>query len=201
MRKASLEPPNWPNSAWRNFKTAEELAMSQLLFADPDKCTGCQRCAYVCSAVKTGRFAPNKARIQINNFAHKGFSVPSICFQCPGAPCHKACPSEAISRNANDVVVVDAERCSGCGLCVTACPYGMIEHAEPHGQSVVHKCDTCGGDPACVKECFPGALLFQEKTPALVKLKGLQMKQRATQGSPAAKRRQLGKALLLLSRD
>lgn len=171
--------------------------MSQLLFADPDKCTGCNRCAYVCSAVKTGKFAPAKARIQINNFPHKGFSVPSICFQCPGAPCHKACPSDAISRNADDVVVVDAEKCTACGSCVTACPYGMIE-LDP--QDTARKCDYCGGDPACIKECFPGALVFQEKTPELIKLKGSQMKQRAVEGCPAEKRHQLGKALLSLSR-
>lgn len=172
--------------------------MNQTLFADPDKCTGCNRCSYVCSAVKTGRFAPSLARIQINNFPHKGFSAPSICFQCPSASCHKACPENAISRTAEDVVVVAAEKCTGCGLCVAACPYGMIELDE---QQIAYKCDYCGGDPACVKECFPGALVFQEKNPALVKLKGVQMKQRAKEGSPTAKRTQLGKALLLLSRE
>ncbi|NOY14128.1 MAG: 4Fe-4S dicluster domain-containing protein [Deltaproteobacteria bacterium] len=172
--------------------------MNKMLFADPDKCTGCNRCTYVCSAVKTGQFAPSRAHIQINNFPHKGFAAPSICFQCPGAPCHKACPANAISRNADDVVVVDAEKCTACGNCVTACPYGMIEQNE---QKVAYKCDCCDGDPACVKECFSGALVFQEKTPALVKIKGLQMKQRATEGLPAEKRHQLGKALLLLSRD
>ncbi len=171
--------------------------MIKQLFVDPDKCTGCNRCTYVCSAVHIGVFAPTQARIKVNNFPHKGFSAPSICFQCPSAPCHKACPEDAISRNADDVVVVDAEKCTGCGLCVTACPYGMIELVG----SVAAKCDYCGGDPACVKECFPGALVFQEKTPELVKIKGLQMKQRSNDGSPAEKRDRLGRAILLVSRD
>jgi Fe-S-cluster-containing hydrogenase component 2 len=172
--------------------------MSKQLFADPDKCSGCNRCSYVCSAMKTGRFEPTAARIKINNFPHKGFAVPSICFQCPGAPCHKACPADAIARNADDVVVVDAQKCTACGSCVAACPYGMIELAEG---STAAKCDYCGGDPACVKECFPKALVFEEKTPELIKLKGVQMKQRAVEGCPAVKRHQLGKALLSLSRE
>lgn len=172
--------------------------MKKELFADPDKCTGCNRCSYVCSAMKTGAFAPASARIKINNFPHRGFSAPSLCFQCPGAPCHKACPSDAISRNVDDVVVVAAEKCTACGNCVAACPYGMIELAEA---GVAAKCDHCGGDPACVKECFPGALVFAEKSQELLKLKGAQMKQRSVEGSPADKRCQLGKALLLLSRD
>lgn len=171
--------------------------MKKELFADPEKCTGCGRCSYVCSAVKTGSFAPGSARIQINNFPHRGFSVPSICFQCPGAPCQKSCPAEAIYRDENDVVQIDAEKCTACGECVSACPYGMIgqDQAQP-----AYKCDLCGGDPACVKECFPAALSFQEKTPELLKLKGAQMKQRSTEGCPAEKRNRLGKALLSLSR-
>lgn len=170
--------------------------MNKQLFVDPDKCTGCNRCAYVCSAVHTGAFAPTRARIKVNNFPHKGFAAPSICFQCPNAPCHKACPSDAISRNADDVVVVDADKCTSCGLCVEACPYGMIELVG----SVADKCDYCGGDPACVKECFPGALVFEEKTPELTRLKGGQMKQRSKEGSPAEKRDRLGRALLSVAR-
>jgi Fe-S-cluster-containing hydrogenase component 2 len=171
--------------------------MKHILFADPAKCTGCNRCAYVCSAVKTGQFAPARARIKVNNFPHRGFSGPSICFQCPGASCHKACPADAISRNAADLVVVDASRCTACGDCVAACPYGMIELV---GDSAA-KCDHCAGDPACVKECFPGALIYAEKTPELVKLRGTQMKLRSTAGSPAEKRDNLGRALLRISRN
>ena len=171
--------------------------MNQILFADPDKCTGCNRCTYVCSAMKTDQFAPARARIKINNYPHKGFSVPSICFQCPGASCHKACPEGAISRTAADVEGVDPAKGTACGACVAACPYGMIELEG----ATAAKCDHCGGDPACVKECFPGALGFQEKTPELVKIKSTQMKQRATEGSSAEKRCKLGKALLAASRD
>jgi Fe-S-cluster-containing hydrogenase component 2 len=143
--------------------------------------------------MKAGRFAPAAARIKVSNFPHRGFAVPNICFQCPGAPCQKACPSGALSRNQVDAVVVDAKVCISCGNCVEACPYGMIELGE---QLIAAKCDYCDGDPACVKECFPGALVFAEKTPELMKLKGAQMKQRSVEGSACEKRYKLGRAVL-----
>jgi carbon-monoxide dehydrogenase iron sulfur subunit len=172
--------------------------MKKLLFAKPDLCSGCGRCTYACSAVKEGLFQPSKSRVQINNFSLRGYSVPSICFQCPGAACQKACPVEAISRDENDVVVVDAEKCNGCGLCVAACPYGLIEQGTT---GLAYKCDNCGGDPACVKECQPGALVYQEQDKEIVKVKVLQMKQRSTSGIPEQKRHALGLAVLKVGRE
>ena len=42
----------------------------------------------------------------------------------------------------------------------------------------------------------PGHWFFQEKTPELIKLKGMQMKQRMTEGSPIEKRENLSRAIL-----
>ncbi len=167
--------------------------MKKLLFAKPDLCTGCNRCSYACSAAKEGVYRPSRSRVHINNYALEGCSAPSVCFQCPGASCLKACPAIAISRNEDDVVVVDAEKCTGCGDCVSACPYGMIELND---DSCAYKCDTCDGDPVCVKECQPGALVFQEKSPEIVKIKALQMKQRSTTGTAREKRQKLGSAVM-----
>lgn len=171
--------------------------MSKEIFADPDKCTGCNRCGYVCSAVKTGAFNPAVSRIKINNYPHRGYSVPSLCFHCPGAACQKACPVGAISRSEENVVTVDAALCTSCGSCVTACPYGMIELCD--GETA-RKCDYCDGDPACVKECYAEALVFTEKTPDLTKIKGTQMKQRSTEGLPEEKRNNLAHALVKIAR-
>lgn len=171
--------------------------MSKLLFANPDLCTGCNRCTTVCSAVKTGSFAPSAARLRINNYAHQGFSAPSICFQCPKAHCMDACPAGAFSRNEDGVVVIDKELCQSCGACVEACPYGMV---EMDAAIIPYKCDYCGGDPACVKECAPGALTFEEARKDLLKIKAKQMKQRTLEGLPSEKRDNLGRALLVEAR-
>jgi len=167
--------------------------MDKYLLAIPDLCTGCNRCAYVCSAVKETMFIPSNARIHINNFSLNGYSVPSICFQCPNAECLLACLQRAISKNEDGVVVVDRDKCDGCGDCVVACPYGMIQQ---NAQGRVYKCDYCGGDPACVKECYPGALVYLEADEELLKLRTSQMKQRIMSGFPETKRYQFGLKLL-----
>ncbi len=118
--------------------------------------------------------------------------MPSICFQCPKPDCQEACPEQAIFKNERGVVVVDAGKCDGCGDCVAACPYGMIEQYD---SGLAFKCDLCGGTPACSSECEFGALVFKEADSILRKLRGTQMKQRISDGSPAEKRNQLAENL------
>lgn len=172
--------------------------MKKQLFANPDLCTGCNRCTLVCSAMKEGVFQPEKARLKINNFPLRGYSVPSICFQCSKANCLEACPTKALYRNEDGVVLVDSALCSGCGACVTACTYGMIEQDK---SGMAFKCDLCDGDPACVKECHADALQFTPADPELIRLKANQMKNRTTTGTPSDKRRALGENLMKKARS
>lgn len=167
--------------------------MEKQLMVIPNRCTGCNRCAYVCSAVKEGMFIPSKSRIQINNFPQQGYSVPSICFQCPNPECMNACPEEAITKNDRGVVVIDVNKCNACGECVSACPYGMIEQ---YNSGIPYKCDLCGGNPACVEECNFGALVFKEPDRVTSKLRGAQMKQRQDAETAREKRMSSAKNIL-----
>ena len=110
----------------------------------------------------------------------------------------EACPVEAIFEDEKGVVLVDREKCDGCGNCVEACPYGMIEQDE---EDLAYKCDYCGGAPACVKECSPGALVYQGMEKEVNKLRLLQMKQRmeSDTDNPEEKRHQLGLKLLKMA--
>ena len=167
--------------------------MEKHLLAIPNLCTGCNRCVYACSAVKEGMFMPSKARIVVSNFPLEGYSVPNICFQCANAECLKACPEEAIFRNERGIVVVDAGKCTGCGECVSACPYGMIEQ---YASGKAYKCDLCGGSPACVAECHFGALVFKEPDKIALTLRVGQMKHRIKEGSSEDKRLALADKVL-----
>lgn len=172
--------------------------MKKQLFANPDLCTGCNRCSLACSAMKEGAFQPDKARIRINNFPLRGYSVPSICFQCPKANCLEACPTAALYRDTDGVVQINADLCTGCGACVTACTYGMVEQ---HTTGIAYKCDLCGGDPACVKECHSDALLFVAGDSEQIRLKAFQMKHRTTIGASAEKRRTMAESLMKKARS
>jgi len=104
--------------------------------------------------------------------ARRTFFVPRLCMQCNDSPCTTVCPVSATYRTEDGVILVDAERCIGCGYCVVSCPYGaryMVPAAAetPTGTpGVADKCTWCyhritkGEDPACVEVCPTGTRIF-----------------------------------------
>jgi Fe-S-cluster-containing dehydrogenase component len=51
--------------------------------------------------------------------------------------------------------------CIGCAACVDACPFGMAALHPETGVAIL--CDLCGGDPACVKRCATGAIVYAQR--------------------------------------
>ncbi len=80
-----------------------------------------------------------------------------VCKHCTHAACLDVCPTGALFRTEFDTVVVQDDICNGCGYCVPACPYGVIEKRETDGGAF--KCTLCydrlgaGMEPACAKAC------------------------------------------------
>jgi Fe-S-cluster-containing dehydrogenase component len=72
-----------------------------------------------------------------------------------------ACPTEALFKDeTTGAVLLHPDDCIGCSACVDACPFGMaILHLET-GLALI--CDLCGGDPACVKRCATGAIVYAD---------------------------------------
>ncbi len=136
--------------------------VNQHVTCDKNKCVGCGICEYTCSFEKEKVFNPLKSRIrtirmdQINNTA-------ITCRSCNDAPCVKSCPHEALSKSMlTGTISVDETRCTGCGWCMESCKYGAVTmHPTKHKVMI---CDTCDGDPKCIKYCPESALSFAGKT-------------------------------------
>jgi anaerobic carbon-monoxide dehydrogenase iron sulfur subunit len=129
--------------------------MTNLVFKTiPDLCTGCLECEIVCSLKKTGRVNVSLARIKIHLSQEDGKSTPVICRHCKNAACLKACQVAGAMQwdERTGIVSIDEKNCTGCKACVKACPFKAIR-VGPGGE--VLKCDLCGGDPQCVKYCYP----------------------------------------------
>jgi len=121
-----------------------------------------------CSLMKEEVFSTTKSRIHIYQDESKCFSVPTICEHCTNPPCIPVCPVNAIIKDdISGIVNLDEEVCIGCGKCKEACPFDSIRIRN----GKAFKCDLCGGDPECVKVCYPYALQYVEKQPATIRRK------------------------------
>lgn len=127
---------------------------------NPDKCTACRTCEIACSFQHHTEINPSRSRIKVNIFHEDFFFYPSVCNQCDDAWCVNICPNHALSRDRNTGIVhVNEMRCVGCRMCIQACPFGAMGFDVEKG--IAEKCDLCGGEPECVKNCFYGALEFK----------------------------------------
>ncbi|MDJ0386890.1 4Fe-4S dicluster domain-containing protein [Roseomonas sp. E05] len=92
--------------------------------------------------------------------------MSDVCKHCHNAPCLEACPTGALFRTEFDTVVVQQDICNGCGYCVPACPFGVVDLSELDGKA--HKCTLCydrlkgGLEPACAKSCPTDSIQFGE---------------------------------------
>ena len=65
------------------------------------------------------------------------------------------------------IIHIDADKCDGCGLCVSACHEGAIELRN--GKAVLAREQHCDGLGACLGDCPRGAITLEERdAPAFV---------------------------------
>ena len=87
-----------------------------------------------------------------------------VCKHCTHAACLDVCPTGSLFRTEFGTVVVQQDICNGCGYCVSACPYGVIDRREDDGRA--WKCTLCydrlKGDlePACATACPTRSIQF-----------------------------------------
>jgi formate dehydrogenase iron-sulfur subunit len=90
------------------------------------------------------------------------------CMHCEDPGCLKACPAPgAIVKYANGIVDFISENCIGCGYCIAGCPFNIPRISTKDNKA--YKCSLCsdrvnvGLEPACVKTCPTGAIMFGAK--------------------------------------
>ncbi len=95
------------------------------------------------------------------------------CMHCGNPACLNGCPEEAIEKMPSGAVVIDEDKCVGCGYCTTNCPFGIPKVDAERNKST--KCDLCfdrieqGMQPSCAKTCTADAILFGTREEMLKK--------------------------------
>jgi formate dehydrogenase iron-sulfur subunit len=162
-------------------------------FTDTTLCIGCKACEVACKAwnqlpddgfVFTGMSYDNTGHLGASTWRHVAFverdqklstQTPGpvdfswlmssdVCKHCQRAGCLEACPTGAIIRTEFDSVYVQPDVCNGCGYCVSACPFGVIDRRPDDGRA--WKCTLCYDrlkddmTPACAKHCPTESIQF-----------------------------------------
>ena len=89
-----------------------------------------------------------------------------VCKHCTEAACLEVCPTGALFRTEYGTVVVQEDVCNGCGYCIPACPFGVLDQRQDDGR--VWKCTLCYDrlkddlEPACAQACPTNSIQFGE---------------------------------------
>ncbi|MEZ5382292.1 MAG: 4Fe-4S dicluster domain-containing protein [Microthrixaceae bacterium] len=156
-------------------------------FTDTSVCIGCKACEVACKEWNgidetltdlTAKSYDNTTDLGADAWRHVAFieqrvapagevrwlMSSDVCKHCTHAACLDVCPTGSLFRTEFDTVVVQADICNGCGYCVPACPYGVIDRRESDGRA--WKCTMCydrlvdGMAPACAQSCPTDSIMF-----------------------------------------
>ena len=183
-------------------------------FTDTSVCIGCKACEVACKEWNlvpedglawTGESYDNTSELGANSWRHVAFveqrkplrasdedkedvlrwlMSSDVCKHCTHAACLDVCPTGSLFRTEFGTVVVQEDVCNGCGYCVPACPFGVLDRrhlprssADPPIEVLglqlgkkedgrVWKCTLCydrlkgGHEPACAKACPTDSIQF-----------------------------------------
>ncbi|MBI4790545.1 MAG: 4Fe-4S binding protein [Chloroflexi bacterium] len=138
-------------------------------------CWGCQTCEVACKqeynpveareGVKYITVWPDGPK-PVNGNLEFTWRV-TVCQHCEEPDCVPACPTEAITKRPDGIVILDRELCNGCQACLPACPYDAIAFDDASGTAA--KCNLCyhrvdhGLYPACADNvCLAHCIYFGE---------------------------------------
>lgn len=163
--------------------------MTKLAIAiNKERCVGCHTCANACKMQNNVPMGMLWNRILTEGADTLDGAVgeypnltrtylPVQCQHCENAACLKVCPTGATYKDDKGRVEIDYDKCIGCRMCMSACPYTGVRSfnweeprypmdfalgdadAPKHQKHVVEKCIFCyqrlarGETPACMDLC------------------------------------------------
>jgi len=144
------------------------------LVIDLERCIGCHTCTIACK-VENG--IEEGSWMEVRTIGGAGMDTasgefpdltmhyePKPCMHCDEPPCIDACSPGALYKRDDGIVLVDTDKCDGCQMCLSVCPYGVL-HFDA-AKNVIGKCTFCAGridqglDPFCVICCQGEAMFF-----------------------------------------
>ncbi len=144
------------------------MTKKYVMLADTTRCINCKACVVACRAEWSTPIGHSRDWVKEVEFVEEDkpqvMLFPGRCQHCDDSPCIEACPSGAAYKREDGVVLLDYDICSGCELCVRACPY-EARWLNPD-TNTISKCTFCqprvdeGLKPACVNTCVGRALIF-----------------------------------------
>jgi formate dehydrogenase iron-sulfur subunit len=197
------KPAAWPDTY------GDEARPRMGFFTDTSVCIGCKACEVACKEwnlvpedglLWTGESYDNTSELGANTWRHVAFIEQNesrqgdadgkedvlrwlmssdVCKHCTHAACLDVCPTGSLFRTEFGTVVVQEDICNGCGYCVPACPFGVIDRRQLPRQDPpviplltkeedgrAWKCTLCydrlkgGHEPACAKACPTDSIQF-----------------------------------------
>ena len=166
------------------------------LLISPELCIGCRGCQTACKswnqlpAQKTTNTGSMQNTPDISDRTYniiryaevptqagdmRWLFVSRRCMHCDDAGCMKICPAPgALYKTPEGAVAFNKEKCIGCKLCASGCPFDVPRF---DARDRIGKCNFCsdrigaGLSPACAKTCPTGSIKFGDRNDLIASAK------------------------------